>query len=555
MRALSNQQALIALVKGNHEICIMKKGVPIKISAVIISFNEEANIARCIDSVVNLVEEVVVVDCFSQDNTKAICLERGVTFYENEFLGFANQKNFAAQLAKYEYILSLDADEYLSKELTASLKDVKSNCTCDGYTMNRLSSYAGQWIKTAGWYPDTKLRLWKRDKGLWKGEGIHERVELEVGSKVKHLRGDLLHHAYDNITQFLEKIQRYSDIYAQEHRYKIHSSALKVFYKTVFAFIKSFLIKGGILDGYQGLLISVCNANFVFYKYSKLLEANRNLKTSLIISTYNREDALELTLLSVLNQSVMPDEIIIADDGSGAETKELIDRYVEKFPVPLIHCWHEDAGFRLAAIRNKAMTMAKNEYLIQIDGDMILHHHFIRTQKKFAWKGRFIQGSRVLLMNGPTNEALKSKKLTFGVFQSGIRNRFNAIYSEFLATIFSRRVNDIYRVRGCNLAFWKEDVLQVNGFNEDFEGWGREDSEFVVRMNNNNIERKHLKFAGFGYHLYHRENSRELLPKNQKILQDAIDRKVVRCRNGIDKYMPPDQNDELRIMYPLEIVS
>lgn len=534
----------------------MKKGVPIKISAVIISYNEEVNIARCIDSVIGLVDEVVVVDCFSQDNTKAICLEKGVTFYENEFLGFANQKNFAAQLASHEYILSLDADEYLSKELTLSLTSIKANCQFDGCTMNRLSSYAGQWIKTAGWYPDTKLRLWKRDKGHWKGEGIHERVELESGSKIQHLKGDLLHHAYDNITQFLEKIQRYSDIYAQEHRFKIHVSAFKVFYKTIFAFIKSFLIKGGILDGYQGLLISVCNANFVFYKYSKLLEANKKLRTSLIISTYNREDALELTLLSVFNQSVMPDEIIIADDGSGNETRELIDRMRKISPVPLLHCWHEDNGFRLAAIRNKAMVMANYEYLIQIDGDMILHRHFIQTQKKFAWKGRFIQGSRVLLMDGPTHEALTEKKLTFGVFQGGIRNRFNAIYSEFLANIFSRRVNDIYRVRGCNLAFWKEDVLQVNGFNEDFEGWGREDSEFVVRMNNNNIIRKHLKFAGFGYHLYHRENSRELLPKNQKILQDAVDNRLLRCKNGIDKYvLNPQENSGSTINYSLELVG
>jgi glycosyltransferase involved in cell wall biosynthesis len=535
----------------------MKRGVPIKISAVIISYNEEANIGRCIDSLTGLVDEIVVVDCFSQDNTKTICLEKGVTFYENEFLGFANQKNFAAQLATYEYVLSLDADEYLSKELTASLREVKTNCLFDGYTMNRLSSYAGQWIKTAGWYPDTKLRLWKKQKGHWKGEGIHERVELDGSSHIKHLNGDLLHHAYDNITQFLEKIQRYSDIYAQEHRFKIHVSAFKVFYKTIFAFIKSYLIKGGILDGYQGLLISVCNANFVFYKYSKLLEANHKLKTSLIISTYNREDALELTLLSVLNQSVLPDEVIIADDGSRLETKQLIDKFREVFPIPLLHCWHEDNGFRLAAIRNKAMAMANFEYLIQIDGDMLLHRHFIKSQKNFAWKGCFVQGSRVLLMEGPTAEALQTKSLNFGLFQSGIKNRINSIYSEFLSKIFSRKVRDIYRVRGCNLAFWREDVIKVNGFNEDFEGWGREDSEFVVRMNNCDINRKHLKFAGFGYHLFHRENSRELLPKNQLILQEAVDGKLVRCKNGIDKYILAGQkaNKGSLVPYPLEMVG
>jgi len=519
----------------------MKKGVPIKISAVIISYNEEANIGRCIDSVRDVVDEVVVVDCFSQDDTKLICLEKGVSFYENEFLGFANQKNFAAQLAKYEYILSLDADEYLSDELTSSLIAIKNNSVCDGYTMNRLSSYAGQWIKTCGWYPDTKLRLWKKGKGYWKGEGIHERVELESGSSIQRLRGDLLHHAYDNITQFLEKIQRYSDIYAQEHRYKMHSSAFKVLSKTIFAFIKSFLIKGGILDGYQGLLISVCNANFVFYKYSKLLEANRKLKTSLIISTYNREDALELTLLSVLNQSVMPDEVIIADDGSRPETKELIERFKKKFAVPLLHCWHEDLGFRLAAIRNKAIAMAQGDYIIQVDGDMILHRHFVKTHKKFAWKGRFIQGSRVLLLKDTTSKAIELKKISFDLFQSGIQNRINGIYSSFVSQFATLPSKNLKKIKGCNLSFWKDDFITVNGYNEAFVGWGAEDLEFAVRMHNNNISRRHLKFGGFGYHLHHKENSRELLPQNFKILQDAIERNLIRCAEGIDKYLHFDE--------------
>jgi glycosyltransferase involved in cell wall biosynthesis len=521
----------------------MSKGKSIKISAVVITYNEEGNIGRCIDSLKKVADEVIIVDCFSQDKTKQICLEKGVVFFENEFLGFAHQKNFAASLASHEYVLSLDADEYLSPELTQAILKVKDSSEFDGYSMNRLSSYEGEWIKTCGWYPDSKLRLWKKEKGAWKGQGIHEWLELGKPSRIKHLKGDLHHHAYDNITQFLEKIQRYSDIYAMENRFKVYASGFKVLYKSVFAFIKSFLIKRGIADGYKGLLISVCNANFVFYKYSKLREANRHIKTSLIISTYNREDALELTLISVMNQSVFPDEVIIADDGSREATRELIEKYKSIFPVPLLHCWHEDTGFRLAAIRNKAMAMARYEYLIQVDGDMLLHEHFIKSQKKFAWKGQFVQGSRVLLMDGPTRAALQDKKLNFGFFESGIRNRMNAIYSKFLSRIFSHKVKDIYRVRGCNLAFWKEDVLKINGFNEDFEGWGREDSEFVVRMNNNDIERRHLKFEGFGYHLYHPENSRELLPKNQKILQDAIDRKLLRCRNGIDKYLTEEKSE------------
>ncbi len=507
------------------------------ISAVIITFNEEANIGRCIDSLKPVADEIIVVDCYSTDATKEICQRKQVTFVENEFLGFANQKNFAASLATCEYILSLDADEYLSTDLTQSLLKVKKNLDMDGYTMNRLSSYAGEWVRTCGWYPDKKLRLWRRGRGVWKGQGIHERVEIGGEYTFRHLEGDLLHHAYDNITQFLEKIQRYSDIYAKEHRYKVYSSGFKIFYKTTFAFVKSFFLKKGILDGYKGLLISVCNANFVFYKYSKLREANIDVSTSLIISTYNREDALELTLLSILQQSELPNEVIIADDGSGEETKRLIENYRKQFPIPIIHCWHEDFGFRLATIRNKAIALANYEYIIMIDGDIIMSEHFVRSHKRNARLNQFVQGSRVLLQAELTHKVIEEKLINFGFFTRGLVNRFNTIHSRLLSSLFSFYSNKPNRIRGANLSFWKGDVIKVNGFNEDFVGWGREDSEFAVRLKNIGIVRKHLKFAGFGYHLYHKESSREALRKNDLILERAISEQLTSCQNGIGKYI------------------
>lgn len=507
------------------------------ISAVIITYNEEVNIGRCIDSLKPVADEIIVVDCYSTDSTKAICLSKRITFVEHEFLGFANQKNFAASLATSDYVLSLDADEYLSDELTRSLLKIKPMLVMDGYSMNRLSSYADDWIKTCGWYPDKKLRLWKKGSGVWHGQGVHEKVRLHGRKKIGHLKGDLLHHAYDNITQFLEKIQRYSDIYAAEHRHKVSSSGFKILYKTVFAFVRSFLLKGGILDGYKGLLISTCNANFVFYKYSKLREANHVLSTSLIISTYNREDALELTLLSVLRQSELPDEVIIADDGSGQATKDLLEKYRKKFPIPIIHCWHEDLGFRLAAIRNKAIAMASSDYIIMIDGDIIIHSHFIKSHKRIAQKGQFIQGSRVLLQERFTERVLAEKRVNFSFFNWGIKNRLNTIYSPLLSKLISFYNNKPNRIRGANLSFWKEDVIQINGFNEDFVGWGREDSEFAVRMKNLGIVRKHMKFAGFGYHLYHQESSREALVKHDYILEQAIIHQLTACNNGIGKYI------------------
>lgn len=254
----------------------------VNISVVIITFNEEKNIRRCIDSVKGIADEIVVVDSFSTDNTKSICLSQGARFVEHSFAGFSAQKNFAVDQAHHDYILALDADEYLSHGLRESILQAKSNWRTDGYKMNRLNSYAGKWIKSCGWYPDTKIRLWDRRKGFWQGGLVHEVVVMENNSEVTHLNGDLLHHAYDNASQLIHKMQQqYADLFAAENAGRKDVTTFKIFYKTTVSFFKSYFLKGGILDGYEGLLISVSNANGVFYKYAKLLELNRASKKSL----------------------------------------------------------------------------------------------------------------------------------------------------------------------------------------------------------------------------------------------------------------------------------
>ncbi len=509
----------------------------VKISGVIITYNEERNIARCIDSILPVVDEIVVVDSFSKDRTKEICLAKGARFIENPFRSHIVQKNFAIWQAAYPYILSLDADEYLSEELTQSILAIKEKWPMEAYRMNRLSSYGGKWIRYTGWYPDSKLRLWNRTLGVWGGDNPHDKVILHNRkTKVMHLKGSLFHEAYEDVTDFLDKVQAYSEIFAREKRFLLRSSPFKVFYKTAYSFFFNFFLKFGFLAGFQGTIISLTNANYTFYKYTKLWERNRQLRVSLIITTYNRSDALELVLLSVLNQRVLPDEVIIADDGSGEDTRQLIERFQENFPVPLHHCWHEDEGFRLSAIRNKAIMMAKEEYIVMIDGDIVLPPGFISDHKRHAWKGQYIQGSRVLLHARRTSKMLARKEFSVGFFDSGISNRFNSIRSRFLARWFSFFRGGHTRVRGANLSFWREDAVSINGFNEDFVGWGREDSEFAVRMFNAGIRRKHLKFAGFGFHLYHPEHSRLQLPVNDAILARTIELNLRKCENGMLKH-------------------
>ncbi len=280
----------------------------VKISAVIITYNEEKNITRCIDSVSAVADEIVVIDSYSKDRTKEICLAKGVTFLEHHFRSHIDQKNFAITRTTYQYILSLDADEYLSPELTQSILEVKRTWPAEAYRMNRLSSYGTKWIKHGSWYPDRKIRLWNKGFGLWGGENPHDRVVLKRGTHAVHLEGDILHRAYKDSKETLEKIQRYSEIFAIENVGHKSSSILKILGHTSFAFLKSFLIKRGFLDGYEGLMVARAEANHVFYKYAKLYEVNKKaaLGTRVIISrTDNLGDViLTLPLLGYLKATV-----------------------------------------------------------------------------------------------------------------------------------------------------------------------------------------------------------------------------------------------------------
>lgn len=356
----------------------------VKISAVIITFNEEKNISRCIDSVKAVAEEIVVLDCFSTDRTREICIEKGVQFFQEEFPGFAKQKNRAVALATNDFVLSLDADEYLSSELTQSILAVKTKWTHDGYLMNRLSSFEGTWIKTCGWYPDQKLRLWDRRKGSWHGDGVHERVELIADSKEKALKGDLFHRAYDNIYQFLQKNQSYSTIHAQVNRYKATSSTLKIIYKTIFAFFKAYILKGGVLDGFKGLVISGSTAHWVFYKYAKLLEANRSLKVSLIVESSDNIQLLSDTLSAVKFQRELPQEVIV--NGHLAREAKSLHGVLSNFPVPLRFIESTGNGI------NDAIASAHEEYVVVLKDHDTINSSFLKNHRSNAWKGKIVSG-------------------------------------------------------------------------------------------------------------------------------------------------------------------
>lgn len=357
----------------------------VRISAVIIAYNEERNIARCIESVKPVVDEIVILDCFSQDRTREIAESHGAKFYQEEFQGFAKQKNRCVALASNDIVLSLDADEYLSSELTQSILKIKADWKKDGYMFNRLSSFEGTWIKTCGWYPDQKLRLWDRRKGFWHGDGVHERVEMEADATTVSLKGDLYHRAYDNISQFLQKNQNYSTIHAQVNRYRTTSSTLKIFYKTCFAFFKAYILKGGLLDGYKGLIISGSTAHWVFYKYSKLLEANRSVRVSLIVESSGQIEDLEKTLTAIRNQKELPSEVIVNGKLARAATK--VRGIAKNFPTPIRFVDSE----RPDAI-NEVVNTAREEYVVVLKDSNRLSTSFLRNHRSKAWKGKIVSG-------------------------------------------------------------------------------------------------------------------------------------------------------------------
>ncbi len=251
--------------------------ISLKISAVIITYNEEANIERCLDSLEGTADEVLVVDSFSSDRTADICKSKGVDFIQHPFDGHIEQKNYALSCASNDYVLSLDADEALSQKLSQSIQAAKQNWTEDGYSVNRLTNYCGKWIRHCGWYPDTKIRLWDRSKGHWGGVNPHDHVVMDEPIRIRHLSGNLLHYSYPTIRDHISQINSFSDIAARAAFEKGRQSnlALDICLNPTLTFFKKYFLKLGLFDGYEGFVISISTAYGKFLKYIKLRELER----------------------------------------------------------------------------------------------------------------------------------------------------------------------------------------------------------------------------------------------------------------------------------------
>jgi glycosyltransferase involved in cell wall biosynthesis len=244
----------------------------IKVSAVIITYNEEQNIERCLTSLAAVADEIIVVDSFSKDKTAEMAERLGAKVYFNEFKGFGSQKCFAISKATNNWVISLDADEVISEELAASITKEKTNPHFDGYNINILPNYCGRWIRHCGWYPQPKLRLFDKNKCGMNANKVHESIVAKVPTaKIGKLRGDILHYSYKSLSDHTKKIELYSELAARNAIEKGEKvSIMKIVLGPMWKFVYNYVLRGGFLDGYLGYVVCKNIAYTGFIKYVKI---------------------------------------------------------------------------------------------------------------------------------------------------------------------------------------------------------------------------------------------------------------------------------------------
>lgn len=524
------------------------------ISATILVKNAQDTLRECLDSLKSF-DEIILLDNDSSDGTLAIArdfaaLHHNLRIHTSEFIGFGALKNLAVSYARNDWILSIDSDEVLESHTLEALTKLfaQSHPPTPNtlYALPRKNLYAGEWIKACGWYPDYVTRVFHKGYTRFNDNIVHESIILPKDAQLIKLDSGVKHYAFRDIAHLLQKLQKYSSLWAEQNLHKT-SSPLKASLRGSWTFVRNYFFKKGFLYGYKGFVISVCNALGAFFKYMKLYELHHKKPqtTSLIITTYNQKERLALVLDSVRDLALLPSEVLIADDGSTEDTRALIESYARTFPCPLRHIWHDDEGFRLSAIRNKAIRHAQGEYIIIIDGDMILHPSFVADHLAFAKPRVFLQGSRVIIDPHTSQSILHARqdgdvsayKYVFGL--GGFKARRCKILSLLVYRTsridsgFFAKKDFIKGIRGCNMSFFKHDCEIINGFSESFVGWGREDSEFVARFLFSGGALRRLKFAGVAYHIYHDENTRDMLESNHNIYLETIRTKATSCQKGL----------------------
>ncbi|MFC0179366.1 glycosyltransferase family 2 protein [Thorsellia kenyensis] len=518
----------------------------VKLSVILIMHNEAHNIEDCLNSV-SFADEIIIVDSGSQDDSVKIAEANGAKVIYQPWLGFGPQKNVALSHASHEWVLSIDADERVTPALADEIRDIiQIDNPLVGYNISRLSKFCEKEINYSGWRPDYVLRLFKKSLARFSDDPVHEKVICigDVG-KLKHF---LYHISYRKIEDVLKKTNDYSTAGA----IKLNKRQKKITFSSAFthgfwAFVRTYVIQRGFLDGKHGLVLAISNAEVTYYRYLKAWFHQKNLKDkqslALIVYAKNNPKALNLLFMSLIHQSLFPEEIIIADDGSSESTRLLIEKFNTFFGNRMKHVWHEDKGVRLSAIRNLAVKQSNSDYLLFIDGDCVLPKNFIENHKKLAEKGYVVSGSRILLSKTLTEklEAQNSILALFSfsqLFLCRMKNQVNRLLPLLTLNLDAKwRKKDPKKwqaLRGFTIGVWREDLNKVNGFDKAFEGWGMEDSDFVIRLQHAGVFHKSGRFASHVFHLWHKENDRSHLAENQAKLAELLKGNKIKADKGLD---------------------
>jgi glycosyltransferase involved in cell wall biosynthesis len=270
------------------------------------------------------------------------------------------------------------------------------------------------------------------------------------------------------------------------------------------------------------------------------------MKLSVIVTTYNRPDALGAVLAALSRQSDLPLEVLVADDGSGEATRECVRAWQAQATFPIRHVWHEDEGFRAAAIRNRAAAQAQGEVLVFLDGDSVPFADFVVRHAALAGAQRFVSGNRILLSDAMTRQVLKDdadpiRWSPWTWVLARLRGQVNRLLPMLRLPdgAWRDRVQAEWRgARSCNMAVWRSDFVRVNGFDESYAGWGHEDADLAVRLIRDGVRRKDGRYALPVLHLWHSENKRDLESANRERLQAVIDgQRPIRATLGMDQYL------------------
>jgi glycosyltransferase involved in cell wall biosynthesis len=261
------------------------------------------------------------------------------------------------------------------------------------------------------------------------------------------------------------------------------------------------------------------------------------MRITVAIITYNWPAALERVLESLARQTRLPDEVIVTDDGSTGETRQVIERVAATFPVRLVHLWQPDDGARMSRARNRAIAAATGDYVIILDGDMVAEPHFVADHEAFATRGCYVQGSRVLSDEALTRRMLADGSVRASFFTPGIERRRHTLRMPMLARWYAKPSQKTRGIKSCNMGFWRDDLLALNGFNEGMTGWGREDTELVTRAFHAGLLRRDLRFSALATHLYHRTRKNIVDNPNDRILDETRRLGRVRCELGVDRHL------------------